>query len=158
MAHDVTLVHAEGTLTFSGNAANGETVVIGGKTYTFQTTLTNVDGNVQLGAAASSSITNLVAAINLDSGAGTAYAAAMTRNEKVWARKMSITEMKVSAGIGGSIGNHIPTTTTLGSGSWGGTTLAGGSGSILGYLEGVLRWTNFNAEAAAEFHHLLPNL
>ena len=45
------LVAATAVLSFSGNPMNGNTVTIGGsgtndKVYTFQTTLTNVDGNV----------------------------------------------------------------------------------------------------------------
>src|SRR5688572_6823509 len=71
-------VQATQTLTLTGNALDTETVVINGKTYTFQDTLTNVDGNVKTGASAAASITNLIAAITLGAGSGTAYAAATT--------------------------------------------------------------------------------
>lgn len=65
-------------LVFTGQPANNDTVTLGGKTYTFQTVLTNVDGNVAIGASALITYQNLKAAINLESGAGTKYAAATT--------------------------------------------------------------------------------
>ena len=74
-------VPAVGTLTLTGQPADTETVTIGTKVYTFQTTLTNVDGNVKIGANASGTIDNLIAAINLTAGAGTTYAALMTEND-----------------------------------------------------------------------------
>lgn len=59
-------VAATGTLTIaSGNAGDAETVVIDGKTYTFESTLTNSDGSVFVGSSASVSLDNLIAAINL---------------------------------------------------------------------------------------------
>ncbi len=71
---------ARETLTLTANAANTETVTLGGKVYTFQTVLTDVNGNVQLGGDADESRDNLVAAINLGGTPGTDYAASMTLN------------------------------------------------------------------------------
>lgn len=60
---------------------NGQTVTIAGKTYTFQTTLTTGDGNVQISHVLRVTLSNLVAAINLDpAGAGTAYSSATLIN------------------------------------------------------------------------------
>ena len=56
------------TLTLTANPADGETVVIAGKTYTFKDILTNTDGYVKTGASTALSLTNLAAAINLSSG------------------------------------------------------------------------------------------
>ena len=56
---------ATGTLTLSGQPLNTETVTIDGKVYTFQTVLTNSDGNVFIGATFADSISNLANAINL---------------------------------------------------------------------------------------------
>ena len=42
---------------------DGDTVVIGSRTYTFQSTLTNVNGHIQVGASVGDSILNLTAAI-----------------------------------------------------------------------------------------------
>lgn len=77
---DVTDVTSVGTLTFALNSSNGDTITIGSKVYTFETSLTNVDGNVLIGGSASASLDNLVAAINLAAGAGSTYAALMTAN------------------------------------------------------------------------------
>ena len=75
-----------GTLTGT-TIATGNTVVIGSKTYTFQATLTDVDGNVHVGATDQDSINNLIAAINLDGTGeiGVDFAAAMTVNTDVTA-------------------------------------------------------------------------
>ena len=58
--------YATQTLTASGVFTNTQTVVVGGKTYTTQTTLTDVDGNVLIGANAEATLANLKAAINLE--------------------------------------------------------------------------------------------
>jgi len=71
-------VTAAGTLTLTGQPANTETVTIDTKVYTFQTVLTDVDGNVLIGAAATNTIDNLIAAINLAAGGGATYAASTT--------------------------------------------------------------------------------
>jgi hypothetical protein len=72
------------TGTFTGNPTNGEAVTIAGKTYTFQSTLTNSDGNVLIGTNAATSLDNLVAAIEVGRGAGTIYAAATTPNQNAY--------------------------------------------------------------------------
>ncbi len=118
--------HAAGTLTLSANVSDGDTVVIGGKTYTFQATLTNVDGNVKIGASASVSIDNLIAAITLGSGSGTLYAAATTLHSTVSAEAGAGDTMIAYAKTGGTGGNAITTTETSGTASWGSGTLTGG--------------------------------
>jgi hypothetical protein len=40
----------------TGQPANGEQVTIGSRTYTFQTALVDVDGNVKIGASAQLSL------------------------------------------------------------------------------------------------------
>lgn len=110
----------KGVLTFGANAGNTKVVVVGTKTYTFQTSLTNVDGNVKIGATASASLDNLIAAINLDaSGAGTKYAAAMTAQPE---------GIRAQAGPGDTMvvrGSAASTSTTdVASASWGASTLA----------------------------------
>jgi hypothetical protein len=50
-------------LRFTANPATGTTVVIGSTTYTFQTVLTDVNGNVLIGATKEDSLGNLVAAM-----------------------------------------------------------------------------------------------
>jgi hypothetical protein len=95
------------TGTFTGNPANGQTAIIAGKTYTFETTLTDVDGNVQIGADEHHSILNLRAAVGLGSGAGTSYAASTTANSNAYAPTFpqplsGITCYALLAGTGGN--------------------------------------------------------
>lgn len=122
--------NSHAVLTFSGNAADSETVTLDSKTYTFQDSLTDVDGNVLVGADAAESIANLVAAINLDDGAGTTYAASMTVHPTVRAVKLSATEMDARAKTPGTDGDSIASTTTLANASFDDTTMSeGGDGA-----------------------------
>jgi phage tail sheath protein FI len=119
-------IQATGTLTMTANALDTETVTIGAKTYTFQTVLTNVDGNVLIGATASDSLDNLIAAIMLGSGSGTLYAAATTAHPTAGAIAGVGDTMIAYALVGGVAGNTLATTQTLTNGTWGGATMAGG--------------------------------
>ena len=149
------VVPAVGTLTSTGNPANTETVVIGGKTYTFQTTLTNVDGNVHIGASASATLDNLKAAINLSGGvAGTDYATAMTANPYVKATTKTATTLKVVAKVPGRVGNFIPTTETSTVLSWGGATLASGTGDMDTAISEILAGAQLNAEVVQTLKNL----
>lgn len=131
---DVTVpasVAANGVLTLAGNAANNETVVIGTKTYTFQTALTDVDGNVLIGATASDSLDNLIAAITLGAGAGSTYAASMTLHPTATASAGAGDTMNCSAKVPGTVGNTLASTETLANGSWTAATLINGSGDMV---------------------------
>lgn len=111
---------ARGVLTLTGQPLDTETVTIGAKIYTYQTVLTNVDGNVFIGATASDSLDNLASAMNLTAGAGTTYAAATT------AHPDAITAQELDGdalGVGGGTSGIQATTETLTNGSWGQTTL-----------------------------------
>lgn len=118
--------YATGTLTLAGNASNGETVTVNLRTYTFQTVLTNVNGNVLIGATASDTIDNLVAAINLAAGAGTLYAAATTIHSTFSAAAGPGDTMVVTGREKGIEYNGRATTETMASGSWGAATTSGG--------------------------------
>lgn len=136
------IVAASSTFTITGQPANNETVTVGGKTYTFQTTLTNVDGNVKIAATAALSLTNLYNAINLTGGVpGTDYATAMTANTQVTAGTLTATTFIATAQIAGTVGNSIATTDTYALGSWTGATLSGGTGiSLKSYGVSVGEW------------------
>jgi hypothetical protein len=129
----LTAVAATGTLTATGNFSNGDTVTTGTKTYTFQTTLTNVNGNVLIGASASDSLDNLITAINLGAGSGTLYAAATTANGFVSAAAGAGDTMNVTALVAGSAANTTATTETSATASWGGSTLSGGAEDTVDY-------------------------
>lgn len=150
-----TLVYAAGTLTLSANPLNTETVTVGSKTYTFQTSLTNVDGNVLIGANAAASLQNLFDAINLTGTSGTQYAAAMTINANVKATSVTATTVVVKSKVPGVIGNLIASTETIVTGgSWGAATLASGAGSIMTALDQLIATEQLSASAQQALHDL----
>jgi hypothetical protein len=119
-----------GTLTLTANVQDGDEVEIDGKTYTFQVALTDVDGNVLVGASASDSIDNLIAAINLGAGAGTLYAASTTLHPSVFVAPGAGDTMDATAKEAGVAGDAISTTDptdTGGAMAWGAATLGGGA-------------------------------
>lgn len=137
---------AKQNLTFTGQPANTETVTVGGKTYTYQTTLTNVANNVAIGATTSASITNLVSAINAESSAsGTGFAAATTINANVTGTKASATVLTAIAKVAGVAGNSIASTKTVTNASWGAATLAGG----VSYPLDTNNYSSFRLDATA---------
>jgi phage tail sheath protein FI len=119
-------IQALAVLTTTGNFADTETVTLGAKTYTFQTVLTNVDGNVLIGATASDSLDNLVAAVNLGAGSGTAYAAATTAHPTVGALAGVGAARTFYALVGGAAGNALASTETSTNASFAGATFSGG--------------------------------
>lgn len=145
---NVTLSNAASrqTLTLVGNAANTETVTVGGTAYTFQTTLTNVAGNVLIGATASDSIDNLVAAINAQSTlVGIKFAAATVVNANVRGTTGAGDTMIAIAKTEGASGDALGSTETLASGSWGAAVLAGGTSFVLN----TTLATNYNTALTA---------
>ncbi len=136
---------ATGTLTLTGQPLNTETVVIDGKTYTFQTALTDVDGNVLIGATASDSLDNLIAAVTLGTGSGTAYAASMTRHLSCTAAAGAGDTMDVAARVPGTAGNSFGTTQTLTNGTWANATLTGGTDGSTYETRVFPGWTSANA-------------
>ncbi len=68
VSDSITSAKASGTVTFSGQPANDETLVINGTTITFKTTAT-LANEVQIGANTTATVENLVEALNLSSDA-----------------------------------------------------------------------------------------
>jgi Phage tail tube protein len=124
---------ATGTLTASGQPANSDTVTIQGKVYTFQTTLTDADGNVQIGATLAATLLNLARAINLEGSPGTHYALSTTENAHVTA-SATATTVVVTAKVPGTPSNAYTTVESSTNLSWGGATLAGG-------VNGTVTWS-----------------
>lgn len=130
---------AQGTLTSDGtNVADGDQVAVGGKTYTFKTTLTPTAGEVLIGADAEESLENLAAAVNNDGDNGTQYQVE-NQNFKVSAGAVvSGTQLPVTALTVGEEGNDIESTETSDHLSWGGVTLTnGGWQSATGVVNGT---------------------
>ena len=123
------LTAAAQTLTLAANAGDTQTVVIQGQTYTFKTALTasTTANEVLIGASASASIDNLIAAINKAAGGGTTYGSETVANASVTAAAGAGDTMVVTSRTKGTVGNAYTTTETLANGSWGAATLAGGA-------------------------------
>jgi len=119
---------ATSTLTGTANFANTETVTIDAKVYTFQTVLTDVDGNVAIGVDLATSLSNLAGAINLTGVAGTDYATLMTLHPTVFSSAITATTMVVTAKTQGAAADSIVTTETGANASWPGGTLGAGTG------------------------------
>lgn len=118
------------TITSTDNAVDAETVTIGTRVYTFEDTLTNVNGNIKIGADKAATLANLAHAINGSGGTpGTDYALANVAHPDVTATVAS--PMVVTAKRTGYAGNAIATTETMTHGSWGAATLAGGQADIV---------------------------
>ena len=124
------------------NFGNNDTVTVGGMTYTFKSSLTNVAGYVQLGTDYFDSLVHLVCAICLTGTPGTEYAAATTINPSVtaWVYGSAPSAMGVRALVAGAAGNSLVGTTATTAmwiwegGIWGGTPitqLAGGADQAL---------------------------
>ncbi len=144
-------VHATNTLNLTGLPLNTETVVIDSKTYTWQDTLTDVDGNVHIGTDAAACIVNLVNAIKLGPGAGTDYATAMTLHPSVFGEDIAGDNMLATAKDAGTAGNSIATTETLTNGSWtGGATLLNGANAILADAALILAVQNYIAPSPVD--------
>jgi hypothetical protein len=112
--------------------ANNETVTIGGKVYTFQTVLTNVDGHVLTDADPLVALSHLRDAINLAGTPGTTYAAATTVHPQVVAYtdpanfNLTTVAAKHLGNTTGPDGFNIKVSETLASGVWQTDGLGGG--------------------------------
>lgn len=143
---------ATGTLTAADVAANNETVVIGGQTYTFKTALTapTTANEVLLGVSASASLDNLIAAINKAAGGGTTYGSATVANAYVTAAAGAGDTVVLTAIEPGTVGNAIATTETGGDLSFGASTLTGGIDGRAYVIidgQGVADWEAFVADS-----------
>jgi hypothetical protein len=157
MASTTSIAFAVSTLTCDGtNATTTKVVVVGGKTYTLQDTLTNVNGNVKIGATVAATMQNLYDAINLTGTPGTQYATAMTANTAVKATSVTATTVVVSSLAPGTQGNLSATTTDDAHLSWTSTVLAGGLGNVNAFITDLLTAgrNQINSEMLTELHKL----
>lgn len=143
-------VKAVSVLTATANFTNAETVTLGVRTYTFQSALTNVNGNVQIGGTLADSLQNLKNAINGSGGTpGTDYAAATVSHEFVEAVSATATALSVRALTSGVAGNALASTDTCANANFGTVTFTGGANSTVTELK-QLRFTgeslNYNIE------------
>lgn len=120
-----TATAASGTLTLTGNAVANETVTIGTRVYTFKAALTGAN-QILIGATASDTLDNLIAAINASAGEGSTYGTGTVEHADVGAAAGTGDTMDITANTAGAAGNDISTTDTMTAGSWGHATLTGG--------------------------------
>lgn len=116
---------ATGVLTFVNNPSNGQQVVVGTQTYTFNTVLGGAN-SVLVGIDAAASLQNLTDAINRDLGEGVRYGANTQVNAYAIAVNNEDLTMTLTAKTGGVAGNSVATTTTVTGASFTGATLSGG--------------------------------
>lgn len=132
-ATDAAPVHAvvaTGTLTSNGTApADGATVTIGNRVYTFKTALTaaTTANEVLIGVSAATALDNLKAAVNKAAGGGTTYGSDTVAHADVTATTNTDTTQVFEARVAGALANGIDTTETSATLSWGAATLTGGS-------------------------------
>ena len=123
---------ATSILTVTVNPSNGNSVTVGTKdgtvaaVYTFKTTLASafdvlIDTNIQ------NTLQNLYNAINAGPGIGTKSGTGTTSNFNVFATQLPAGQMMVTALAAGTGGNSVATSKSGITGSWTGTTLAGGA-------------------------------
>ena len=127
-AHDAG-VKATQTFTVTGQPANTNTIVCGGKTYTWKTSLTPAEGEIKIGVSAAASLDNFKNAVNGDAGTlGADHQC--TVNSNVSATTNTDTTQVVEFLWEGTYGNASATTDTTANGAWGAATLTGGVGAV----------------------------
>lgn len=123
---------ATGTLTFSGQPANGETVTIGSTTYTFNTVIGGAN-SVLIGASTDASIDNLALALAAatGTGAGSLFGSGTVPNLEARGARTATGVFTATAQAPGTAGNAVTTTETIANASWGAATLSGGTANAL---------------------------
>ncbi len=93
----------------------GDTVGVGGKTYTFVTALSSLPtANEVVGTVEATQLTNLAEAVNAGTNSGTDYSASTTQNTNVTAGVATGTTLAFTANVAGAAGNFIQGTTSTG--------------------------------------------
>ncbi len=119
---------ATNVLQATANFANGETVTIGAKTYTFNTVLGGAN-SILIGATTVDSLTNLQDAVNAGPGIGVRYGAGTTQNASAGAALgPTVSDLTLTATTAGAAGNSIVSTETAANAAFlQGATFTGGA-------------------------------
>lgn len=118
------------TLTMTDVFLNTQTVVLGSRTYTFQDTLTDVDGNIHIGATLAETLQTFLEAVNLSGGGIPDYADAMTIHADVVAVSVTATTITFRGDVAGISQNTLTSTETQTNGSFPGATFASGTPGV----------------------------
>lgn len=128
-------VAASGTLTATGQPSADQTVTLGTTVYTFKLMLAD-PFDIQIGATASDTLDNLIAAVNLDAGEGTLYGTGTTIHPTVSAAPGSGDTAVFTAKTAGTAGNSIATTDDASNMGFAAGTLTGGAAATARVLTG----------------------
>ena len=109
----VAAIASQGTLTLDTIPADSNTMTVDTKVYTFEDSLTNVDGNIYTGGSLAQAKLNVVAAFDLSGVAGTDYATLMTAHPSVDIATFIVNDSILTAKVGGAAGDTIVTTETF---------------------------------------------
>lgn len=119
-------IAAQGSVSFSGNPADGDSVTVGETTYTFKTEMAAAN-DIKLGSSQSDSISTLVKVVNGTGASGTDYYAGTTTPNASASAVSSGSEVTVSAKTAGAAGNSVALAATGSVMSVSGSTLEGGA-------------------------------
>lgn len=118
--------NATGILTFSDVGNVNDLITLGGSVYKL-VAVPAAPFDVDIGAAATNTIDNLIAAINGAPGEGTLYGVGTIVNTDATAAAGTSDTMNATARVIGTPGNSVPTTENSTEASWGNATLTGGT-------------------------------
>lgn len=119
-------IAATGSIAFSGNPADGDTVTVGETTYKFKTDMAAAN-DIKLGSSQSDSIATLVKVINGTGASGTDYYAGTTTPNASASASASGAEVTITAKTAGTAGNSVALAATGSVMSVSGSTLEGGA-------------------------------
>lgn len=132
--------------TFSGNPADGDTMGVGGSTYTFKNALAGGGSanQILIGADLTATRNNSVAAITGAAGAGTTYGTGTVAHTTVTATPSSTNALTITAKAKGTAGNAITLADGSSAFSWASaaTTLTGGADPTADEFATALAATN----------------
>ena len=137
-------IAAEGTLTLDTQPTDADDYTIDVKTYVLEDSLTDVDGNVNIGGTLAQAKLNIISAMNLSGVAGTDYALSMTAHPTVDAAAFISDDAVFTAKVAGRAGNDIATTHNLTGGANGfdattlGATTQGADADEAGWNIGLI--------------------
>lgn len=119
-------IAASGSISFSGNPADGDTVTVGATTYTFKNDMAAAN-DIKLGASQSDSIATLVKVLNGTGVSGTDYYAGTTTPNASASAAISGADVTITAKTAGAAGNSVALSATGSSMTASGSTLEGGA-------------------------------
>lgn len=124
-------IPAEGTVSFSANPADGDSLTLGETTYTFKETLAAAN-DIKLGASLNDTIATLVRVVNGSGAAGTDYFAGTTTPNASVSAMASGNVVDLIAKQGGIAGNSIALGSSGSAITLSGANMSGGSaGAVL---------------------------